>query len=143
MGELKNLREQQENLISKAREANRKLYLAGLGAYSKAENTSSELLDKYVQSGSEKLGEKAEGKPKALLAGRGLVEAAREAVDNAPSKREELYNRFVKVGTEKRGEQAESTNEYLLAGLGAVATAREEGEKFINELISAGEQQRG
>ncbi len=140
MGELKNLREQQENLVSKAREANRKLYLAGLGAYSKAENSSSELLDKYAQTGTEKLGDKAEGKPKAVLAGRGLLESAREVVENAPDKREELYNQFVKAGTEKRGEQAESTNEYLLASLGAVVTAREESEKFFNELVSAGEQ---
>lgn len=143
MGELKNLREQQENLLNRAREANRKLYLAGLGAYSKAESASSELLDKYAQTGSEKLGEKAEGKPKALLAGRGLLEAAREAVESAPEKREELYNQFVKAGSEKRGEQAESTNEFLLAGLGAVITAREEGEKLFNDLVSTGEQQRG
>ena len=140
MGELKDLREQQESLLARAREANRKIYLAGLGAYSKAENQSSELFDKYVKSGTEKLGEKAEGKPKALLAGRGLLEAAREAVDQAPTKREEMYNQFVKAGSEKRGEQAESTPEYLLAGLGAVVSAREEGEKLFNELVSAGEQ---
>jgi len=140
MGELKNLREQQENLLARARETNRKIYLAGLGAYSKVENSSSELLDKYAQTGSEKLGEKAEGKPKPLLAGRGLIEAAREVFENAPEKREELYNQFVKAGSEKRGEQAESTNEYVLAGLGAVVTAREEGEKLFNELVSAGEQ---
>lgn len=140
MGELKDLRKQQENLVERAREANRKLYLAGLGAYSKAEDQSSELLDKYVKTGSEKLGEKAEGKPRALLAGRGLVEAARDAVEQAPTKREELYNQFVRAGSEKRGEQAESTNEFVLAGLGAVITAREEGEKLFNDLVSAGEQ---
>ena len=140
MGELKDLREQQENLVARAKETNRKIYLAGLGAYSKAENQSSELFDKYVKTGSEKLGEKAEGKPKALLAGRGLVEAAREAVEKAPEKREELYNQFVQAGSKQRGEQAESTNEFVLAGLGAVITAREESEKLFNDLVTAGEQ---
>lgn len=140
MGELKDIREQQESLLARAKEANRKLYLAGLGAFSKAETTSSELFDNYVKTGSEKLGEKAEGKPKALLAGRGLVEAARELVESAPEKREEYYNRFVETGRKERGEKAESTNEFVLAGLGAVITAREEGEKFFNELVSAGEQ---
>jgi polyhydroxyalkanoate synthesis regulator phasin len=139
MGELKNIREQQETLIARAKDANQKLYLAGLGAYSKAEENSSELFDKYVTTGTQALGEKAEGKPKALLAGRGLLQAARELVDSAPEKSDELYQKFISAGRKQRGEKAEGTNEYVLAGLGAVLTAREEGEKFFNELVAEGE----
>lgn len=140
MGELKDIREQQESIIERAKEANRKLYLAGLGAYSKAEETSEKLYDEYLKAGTEAFGESAEGKPKALLAGRGLLVSAREALENIPQKREELYSRFVEAGRKERGEKAESTNEYLLAGLGAALTAREEGEKFFNELVQAGEE---
>lgn len=140
MGELKNLREEQESILARAREVNRKIYLAGLGAVSKAEGTSTELYEKYAETGAAELGEAASGKPKALLAGRGLLKAARELVENAPEKRKALYQRFIEAGREERGEQADTTNQYLLAGLGAVLTAREESEKLFNELIAAGEQ---
>ena len=36
MGELKDLRSQQETLVSRAKEINRKVWLAGIGAVSKA-----------------------------------------------------------------------------------------------------------
>lgn len=140
MGELKNLREQQESLLARAKEVNRKVYLAGLGAFSKAENSSEELFDKYVSAGSEAYGEAAEGKPRALLAGRGLLNAVREGIETAPEKRKELYERFVTAGRQERGEQASETNEFLLAGLGAVKTAREESQKLFEELVEAGEQ---
>ena len=68
MGELKDLREQSESLVNRAKELANKLYLAGLGAYDKAEEGSEELLSKYVEAGTEAFGEDAEGKPKALLA---------------------------------------------------------------------------
>ena len=71
MGELKDLREQSESLVNRAKELGNKLYLAGLGAYDKAEEGSEELLNKYVEAGTKAFGEDAEGKPKALLAGRG------------------------------------------------------------------------
>ena len=140
MGELKDIREQQENLVEKAKEFNRKLYLAGLGAVSKAGSTSDELYDRYVKAGTEAFGEDAEDKPKVVLAGRGLLSNARELVENAPEKRKELYERFLEAGRKERGEKAESTNEVLLAGIGAVITAREEGEKLFEELVEAGEQ---
>lgn len=140
MGELKDLREQQEELLNRAKELGNKLYLAGLGAYSKAGSTSSELVEKYVEAGSEAFGEEAEGKPKAVLAGRGLIQVARELVDTAPEKRKELYERFVSAGKGERGEKAEETNEFVLAGIGAVITAREESEKLFNELVAAGEE---
>ena len=140
MGELKDLRAQQENLVNRAHELGNKLYLAGLGAVTKAEATSGELLDEYVARGTAELGESAEGKPKALLASRGALAAARELLEAAPEKRKALYERFVDAGRSQRGEKAAETNEFLLAGLGAVQTAREESEKLFNELVAAGEQ---
>ena len=140
MGELKQLREEQASLVERAKEVNRKIYLAGLGAYSKAEGSSGDLYEKYAISGAAALGESAEGKPKAVLAGRGLVQAARELLETAPEKRKALYERFVETGKKERGEPAESTNEFVLAGLGAVLTVREESEKLFNELVAAGEQ---
>ncbi|MCK5873309.1 MAG: hypothetical protein KAG82_01325 [Alcanivoracaceae bacterium] len=140
MGELKDIRAQQENLVNRARELGNKLYLAGLGAVTKAEATSGELLDEYVARGTAELGEAAEGKPKAVLASRGALAAARELLEAAPEKRKALYERFVDAGRSQRGEKAAETNEILLAGLGAVQTAREESEKLFNELVAAGEQ---
>lgn len=140
MGELKDIRAQQENLVNRARDLGNKLYLAGLGAVTKAEATSGELLDEYVARGTAELGEAAEGKPKALLASRGALAAARELLEAAPEKRKALYERFVDAGRSQRGEKAAETNEILLAGLGAVQTAREESEKLFNELVAAGEQ---
>ena len=140
MGELKDIREQQENLINKAKEFNRRIYLAGLGAVSKAGSTSDELYDKYVKTGSEAFGEDADNKPKVVLAGRGLLENTRELLENAPEKRKELYERFVEAGRKERGEKADETSEVVLASIGAVVTAREEGEKFFDELVEAGEE---
>jgi len=140
MGELKDLRAQQENLINRARDLGSKLYLAGLGAATKAEATSGELLDEYVARGTAELGEASEGKPKALLASRGALAAARELLEAAPEKRKALYERFVDTGRSQRGEKAAETSEILLAGLGAVRTAREESEKLFNELVATGEQ---
>ena len=139
MGELKDLREQSESLVNRAKDLGNKLYLAGLGAYDKAEENSEDLLNKYVEAGSAAYGEDAEGKPKALLAGRGALQAARELLDSAPEKRQALYEKLIEAGKKERGEKADATNEFVLAGLGAVATAREEGEKLFNELVSAGE----
>ncbi|EKF74466.1 hypothetical protein A11A3_08595 [Alcanivorax hongdengensis A-11-3] len=139
MGELKDLREQSETLVNRAKDLGNKLYLAGLGAYDKAEESSEELYSKYVEAGTEAYGDSAEGKSKALLAGRGLLESARSLLETAPEKRQELYEKFVAAGKKERGEKADETNEFVLAGLGAVATAREESEKLFNELVAAGE----
>ena len=89
MGELKEIRDQQDNLIQRAKALGNKLYLAGLGAYSKAGDSSEELYDKYVQAGQEAYGDDAEGKSKALLASRGLVVSTRKLIDEAPRKRHE------------------------------------------------------
>lgn len=139
MGELKELNEQSTKLVNRAKDLGSKLYLAGLGAYDKAESNSEELLEKYVDAGSKAYGDEAESKPKALLAGRGALNSARELLDSAPEKRQELYEKFIAAGKNERGEKAEETNEFFLAGLGAVATVREESEKLFNELVEAGE----
>lgn len=139
MGELKDLREQQENLLDRAKETNRKLYLAALGAISKATETADDLMEKYVSEGREAFGETAEEKPRLVLASRGMLKATRDLVENAPEKRHELYERFVDAGRKERGEKAESTLEFVLAGIGAVITAREESQKLFDELVEAGE----
>lgn len=140
MGELKDLRAQQENLVNRARALGNKLYLAGLGAVTKAEATSNELLDEYVARGAAELGDAAAAKPKALLASRGALAAARELLESAPEKSKALYESLVEAGRNERGEKAAATNEILLAGLGAVKTVREESEKLFNELVATGEQ---
>jgi len=142
MGELKEIRDQQDNLIQRAKALGNKLYLAGLGAYSKAGDSSEELYDKYVQAGQEAYGDDVEGKSKALLASRGLVVSTRKLIDEAPRKRHELYEQFVASGKQERGEKAEETNEFVLAGLGAVSTLREQSQKLFDDLVSTGEKER-
>ncbi|HCE41528.1 phasin family protein [Alloalcanivorax profundimaris] len=142
MGELKDLREEQDKLLSRVKDFGNKLYLAGLGAYSKAGDGSEELYEEYVKAGTEAYGDDAEGKSKVLLAGRGFAVRARALIDEAPRKRQELYEQCISTGKEARGEKAESSNEFVLAGLGAVTTAREQSRKLFDELVSAGEKQR-
>lgn len=142
MGELKELREDQENLLNRVKDFGNKLYLAGLGAYSKAGDSSEELYEQYVEAGTQAYGEDAEEKSKLLLAGRGFTVRAKELLEEAPRKRQELYEQFISTGKEVRGEKAETSNEFVLAGLGAVTTAREQGLKLFDELVSAGEKQR-
>ena len=139
MGELKDLREQSENLVNRAKELGNKLYLAGLGALDKAEENSEELLNQYVAAGTEAFGDDAESKPKALLAGRGALLAAQELLNNAPEKSQAFYESLIEAGKKERGEKAEATNEFVLAGFGAVVTARTEGEKLFNGLVEAGQ----
>lgn len=141
MGELKDIREQQETLINRAKTLGNKLYLAGLGAYSKVSDGSEALYSQYLEAGGEAYGESAEGKSKVALAGRGFVVSTRKLIDEVPTKRRELYEQFISAGKEERGEKADETNEFLLAGLGAVATLRQESQKLFDDLVSAGEKQ--
>ncbi len=138
MGELKDLREQSESLVNRAKELGNKLYLAGLGAYEKAEEGSEELLSKYVETAPKPLATtlKASPKPCWQAAAPWLLPAN---CSTAPGKASGPVRKLLEAGKKERGEKAEETNEYLLAGLGAVATAREEGEKLFNELVSTGE----
>ena len=71
-----------------------------------------------------------------------MLLSARQLIDEAPRKRQELYENLVAAGKEQRGEKAESSNEFVLAGVGAVSTVREQGQKLLDELISAGEKER-
>lgn len=141
MGELKDIREQQDTLISRVRALGSKLYLAGLGAYSKVSDGSDTLYHQYLEAGIQARGDDAEGKPKVALAGRGFVVSTRKLVDEVPAKRRDLYEQFVTTGKQERGEKAGDTNEFLLAGLGAITTLRQEGRKLLDDLISAGEKQ--
>lgn len=141
MGELKDIREQQDKLIDRAKTLGNKLYLAGLGAYSKVTDGSEALYDQYLEAGSEVYGDNADGKPKLVLAGRGFVVSTRKLIDEVPAKRRELYEQFIQTGKQERGEKADDTNEFVLAGLGAASTLRQESEKLFNDLVSAGEKQ--
>ena len=106
MGELKEIRDQQDNLIQRAKALGNKLYLAGLGAYSKAGDSSEELYDKYVQAGQElyeqfvasgkqERGEKAEETNEFVLAGLGAVSTLRE-------QSQKLFDDLVSTGEKER-----------------------------------------
>ena len=134
MGELKEIRDQQDNLIQRAKTLGNKLYLAGLGAYSKAGDSSEELYGKYVQAGQEAYGDEAEGKSKALLASRGLVVSTRKLLDEAPQKRHELYEQFVASGKQERKADKRATGRVhpaYLWGLGIYAAV------FVLSLVLA------
>lgn len=141
MGELKEIRAQQDNLINRAKTLSNKLYLASLGAYSKASDGSETLYGQYLEAGNEAYGEHAGNKPKFLLAGRGLVVSTRKLIREVPTKRQELYEQLIQTGKKERGERADDTNEFLLAGLGAVSTLRQESQKLFDDLVRAGEKQ--
>lgn len=129
MGELKALREQQESLVERAKVANRKLWLAGLGLVGKAEDEGRKQLEKYVAAGEKAVGTDAADANRYLVAARGLVATVRE-------EGEELLERLVEAGRQQKGEG----NEYVLAVIGAVATLRDESQKLFDDLVAAGEQ---
>lgn len=142
MGELKQLREQQQTLIKRARHLSHTLYLAGVGAYSKATGHSEALYQQYLEEGTQAYGDNAEGKPALLLAGRGAAVSARKLIQDAPAKRGELYEQWVSLGKRERGEDVESSNEFVLAGIGAVSALRQGGQRLFDDLVSTGEKER-
>lgn len=125
--------------VERTKEVSRTAYLVGVGAYTRAEETAQTLYNDYAAVGAEELGEEAESKAKAVLAGRGLFTALKELQATLPAKRQEVYERCIEAGRKEKAEAAESTNEFVLAAVGASVLAKEEGEKFIDELIAAGE----
>lgn len=125
--------------VERAKEVSRKAYLVGLGAYTRAEETAQTLYNDYATAGAEELGEDAASKAKSFLASRGLLAALKELQTTFPAKRQEVYERCVEAGRKEKAEAADSTNEFVLAAVGASVLAKEEGEKFIDELIAAGE----
>lgn len=132
MGDLKALHTQQESLASRAREINRKLWLAGLGAVSKAEEEGRKQIDKYVFAGEQAIGSKAALKHRYVVAARGLIVTLRDGSDN-------LLNRLVEAGKNQQGKTAAPDNTYMLAAIGAVATLRDGSQKFFDDLVATGE----
>jgi|GEM_PF-247971 len=126
-------------LVARAKDAGRKVYYVGVGAYSKAEETAQTLYSEYAAAGAEELGEKAEGKAKPVLASRGAVAALKGLQETLPGKRQEVYERCVEAGRAEKGEAASETNEFVLAAIGASLIVKQEGEKLLEELITAGE----
>ncbi|ASK35094.1 hypothetical protein [Alloalcanivorax mobilis] len=141
MGELKQLREQQQTLIHRAKRLSNTLYLAGLGAYSKATNHSEALYQRYLEEGTQAYGDDAERKPALLLAGRGAVVSARKLLEDAPAKRGELYEQWIATGKQERGEDSAQANELVLAGIGAVSTLRQRSQRLFDDLVSTGEKE--
>lgn len=135
MGELKDLRTQQESLVNRAKEINRKVWLAGLGAVSKAEEQGRKQLDKYVSAGERAIGSEAALKSRYVVAARGLVATIREEGDT-------LVNKLVEAGKKQQGE-TEEANEYVLAVIGAVATLRDESQRIFDDLVATGEKRQG
>ena len=150
MGELKDLREQEESLFGKYKQFNKNLFLAALGAVSRVEEEVEKRYDEIVAAGEEVLGDDAEDTNKYVVAVRGLISRIQDEVENLPEnvkeqfetlqdKPEELFNKYVETGSEERGDEAEDTNKYVLAGIGAFTTAREESTRIFDELVEAGE----
>lgn len=133
MGELKEIRTQQETLIERAKEVNRKLWLAGLGAVSKAEEQGRKQLDKYRVAGEQILGKDAAEQNRYLVAARGLVVTLR-------SESEELIDKLVSTGKQQG---AASESEYVLAAIGAFATLRDESQRIFDDLVATGERRQG
>lgn len=125
--------------IGRAKNASRTAYFVGMGAFSKAEETAQTLYSEYAETGAKELGDKAEGKTKPALASRGFIVALKDLQETLPTKRQALYERCVEAGRTEKSEAASETSEFVLAAIGASALIKQEGEKLVNELISAGE----
>ncbi|MFZ5723440.1 MAG: phasin family protein [Pseudomonadota bacterium] len=135
MGELKEIRDQQETLVARAKEMNRKLWLAGLGAVSKAEEQGRRQLDKYRQAGEQVIGTDAAEQNRYLVAARGLVVTLRSEGD-------ELISKLVDAGKQQQGPEA-ADSEYVLAVIGAFATLRNESQRIFDDLVATGEKRQG
>lgn len=98
MGELKALREQQETLVNRAKEVNRKLWLAGLGAVTRVEEEGRARLDQFVAAGRKQQGEDA--------AGNEYVLAAIGAVATLRDEGQKLFDDLVAAGEKREGKQA-------------------------------------
>lgn len=135
MGELKELRSQQESLVERAKEINRKLWLAGLGAVSKAEEEGRKQLDKYRYAGELAIGSEAADQNRYLVAARGLIATLRAESD-------ELVTKLVDAGKKKQGPEGEDS-EYVLAVIGAVSTLRDQSQRIFDDLVATGEKRQG
>lgn len=153
MGDLKELREQQESLVTRAKGLNHQLVLAGLGGYSLVETEVAKLAEKYAAAGSDVLGDAAADKARALLVARGLFDSAvkldvkslttevKEFWQAVPEKRRSVYEQCVAAG---RGEaEDDAHNELAMAGVGAWTRVCSKGQSFFNDLVSAGSARQG
>lgn len=133
MGELKELRSQQETLVHRARDINHKVWLAGLGAVSKVEDQGRKSIDRYVSAGERAIGSEAALKNRYVVAARGLVATLREEGDG-------MLNKLVDAGRKQQDvATAEEGNVYLLALVGALTTLRDESRKIFDDLVASGE----
>lgn len=124
---------QQETLAQRAKEINRQIWLAGLGAISKAEVQGRKGLDRCVSAGERVIGSDATLKSRYLVAARGLVATLRE-------ESEDMLNRLVDAGKkQQQNDDAEDNNMYVLAMIGAVVTLRDESQKMFSDLVASGE----
>lgn len=98
MGELKALRDQQESLVNRAKEVNRKLWLAGLGAFTKIEEQGRSNLDRLIEAGRKEQGTEASSN-RYLLATVGVVSTLRE-------EGQKLFDDLVATGEQREGRQA-------------------------------------
>ncbi len=125
-------------MVERAKGMSRNAYFVGVGALSRAEETAQTLFEEYANVGAKSLGEDAEEKPKALLAGYGFLSTLKTLQAQFPGQPQAMYERWVEIGQEK-AQNAANMNELLLAAVGAGYLAKEESEKLINELLAAGE----
>ena len=167
MGELKELRDEQESIVNKLKEVNEKLYFAALGAVSKVEERTNSEVDKLVTAAgddasednkvvaiakgvianvkaeAEKLaatGDESSEENKAVAIAKGVIANVKIEAEKLEAKRGEALDKYVAAGNKARGEEADELNKYVLASIGAYSIAREESEKLFNELVEAGEQ---
>lgn len=123
MGELKQLSEQQQNLVDRVKSIGQQIYLANLGLASKVEAEGKKQYDKIVAAGTESRGELAAASSKAVLVAVGLVEVLK-------SEAEKLKGEGLK-------QQVDSIKQRL-TGL----KLKEETQKLFDDLVATGEKRK-
>lgn len=123
MGELKQLSEQQQNLVDRVKSIGQQIYLANLGLAAKVEEEGKKQYDKIVAAGTESRGEQAADSSKAVLVAVGLVEVLK-------SEAEKLKGEGLK-------QQVDSIK-LRLTGL----KLKEETQKLFDELVATGEKRK-
>ena len=161
-----------ETTLDSVKEANRKAFLAGVGAFAKVEDEIQNRLNTLIETAKDeagKLNEKTTAKRVEL--NEKFAAKRDELNEKVTAKRDELNEKFaakrdelnekvtakrdelnekvtakrdelVEAGKNERGEKADKTNQYVLAGLGAVIAAKDEANKLFVDLVEAGEKRR-
>lgn len=120
MGELKQLSEQQQNLVERVKSLGQQIYLANLGLASKVEEEGKKQYDKIVAAGTESRGEASS---KATVVAIGVVEVLKAEAE--------------KLKAEGFKPQLDAIKQRL-AGL----KLKEETQKLFDELVAAGEKRK-